>query len=189
MWQIYARTNFQNLKKAFQTIHHSIRHTKFPFHFPSVFADVFLFRSIRTELKPITAGSVAAKSSSSCDSTSDNYGTEFFKVRNSPLDRKILKWEPQGKPFNFSLFLPVPSLNFHLSSAPPQDCCEACKIGLVIGSTSQQCSTDGFSFGSPWDDIIEDCCSDIRDGDGGEDVSEESKWFHVTIWHSSSSLL
>lgn len=26
------------------------------------------------------AGSVAAKSSSSCDSTSDNYGTEFFKV-------------------------------------------------------------------------------------------------------------
>lgn len=29
---------------------------------------------------PITAGSVAAKSSSSCDSTSDNYGTEFFKV-------------------------------------------------------------------------------------------------------------
>lgn len=27
------------------------------------------------------AGAVAAKSSSSCDSTSENYGTEFFKVK------------------------------------------------------------------------------------------------------------
>ncbi|CRL08285.1 CLUMA_CG020931, isoform A [Clunio marinus] len=86
-----------------------------------------------------TAGSVAAKSSSSCDNTADNYGTEFFK-----------------------------------------DCCEACKIGLVIGSTSPQCSTDGFSFGSPWDDIIEDCCSDIRDGDG-EEILDDSKKFQVTI--------
>jgi fibulin 1/2 len=45
---------------------------------------------------------------------------------------------------------------------------------LVIGSTSQQCSTEGFAFGSPWDDIIEDCCTDIREGEA-EDNSEESK--------------
>jgi hypothetical protein len=53
-----------------------------------------------------------------------------------------------------------------------KDCCEACKIGLVIGSTSQQCSTDNPLFGSPWDDIIEDCCTDIRESDGDELVPE-----------------
>jgi fibulin 1/2 len=42
-----------------------------------------------------------------------------------------------------------------------KDCCEACKIGLVIGSSFQQCSLQGYSFGSPWDDITEDCCTDI----------------------------
>lgn len=61
-----------------------------------------------------------------------------------------------------------------------KDCCEACKIGLVIGSTSPQCSTDAFSFGSPWDDIIEDCCSDIRDGDSDPESTEtESKYTTV----------
>jgi hypothetical protein len=51
----------------------------------------------------------------------------------------------------------------------------------VIGSTSQQCSTDGFSFGSPWDDIIEDCCADIREGEADES-SEESKRYNITLW-------
>lgn len=64
-----------------------------------------------------------------------------------------------------------------LHSMQIKDCCEACKIGLVIGSTSPQCSTDAFSFGSPWDDIIEDCCSDIRDGDSEPESTEtESKY-------------
>lgn len=111
---------------------------------------------------------MAAKSSSSCDSTSDNYGTEFFKVNRR--DKVKITQENHL----ISLFLPaVIKHSSAVVSAKPQDCCEACKIGLVIGSTSQQCSTDGFSFGSPWDDIIEDCCSDIRDGDGDE--VEESK--------------
>lgn len=48
---------------------------------------------------------------------------------------------------------------------------------MVIGSTSQQCSTDGFSFGSPWDDIIEDCCTDIREADDNQDNPEESETF------------
>lgn len=133
-----------------------------------------------------TAGSVAAKSSSSCDSTSDNYGTEFFKVNL----KKFIFWDVKNVvknliQFQFSLstsFLPFIKLPFAVIAVlwrwKPQDCCEACKIGLVIGSTSQQCSTDAFSFGSPWDDIIEDCCSDIRDSDSeGEETSEESEWF------------
>ena len=52
-----------------------------------------------------------------------------------------------------------------------QDCCEACKIGLVIGSSGQQCSTDNFSLGSPWDDVIENCCADIT-----SDSAETSKY-------------
>jgi hypothetical protein len=46
---------------------------------------------------------------------------------------------------------------------------------LVIGSTSQQCTTEGFAFGAPWDDIIEDCCTDIREGEDDETTDDNSK--------------
>uniref|UniRef100_A0A182P2M6 EGF-like domain-containing protein n=1 Tax=Anopheles epiroticus TaxID=199890 RepID=A0A182P2M6_9DIPT len=43
-----------------------------------------------------------------------------------------------------------------------QDCCEACKIGLVVGSSANKCSVEPFSFGAPWDDIYDVCCNDIK---------------------------
>lgn len=67
-----------------------------------------------------------------------------------------------------------------------KDCCEACKIGLVIGSTNQQCLNDNSLFGSPWDDIIEDCCTDIReaeDGEGSNETEESESLLHD--FHSS----
>ncbi|XP_052902971.1 latent-transforming growth factor beta-binding protein 4 [Anopheles moucheti] len=42
------------------------------------------------------------------------------------------------------------------------DCCEACKIGLVVGSSANKCSVEPFTFGSPWDEIYDDCCNDIK---------------------------
>jgi fibulin 1/2 len=60
-----------------------------------------------------------------------------------------------------------------------QDCCEACKIGLVIGSTSNSCSTENSLFGSPWDDIIEDCCTDIREADSEDDPNEINESKHI----------
>lgn len=36
-------------------------------------------------------------------------------------------------------------------------------------------------FGSPWDDIIEDCCTDIRDADNEEVTSENGESKHAWI--------
>lgn len=42
------------------------------------------------------------------------------------------------------------------------DCCEACKIGMTIGPTSDKCQLD-FKFGLPWDESLEFCCSEVKD--------------------------
>mgnify|MGYP003476958888 FL=1 len=58
----------------------------------------------------------------------------------------------------------------------------------MIGSTNQQCSSETSLFGSPWDDIIEDCCTDIREADGDEASNEhtESKTLEYSHdFHSS----
>uniref|UniRef100_A0A182N3D6 EGF-like domain-containing protein n=1 Tax=Anopheles dirus TaxID=7168 RepID=A0A182N3D6_9DIPT len=50
----------------------------------------------------------------------------------------------------------------HSGSEFYTDCCEACKIGLVVGSSANKCSVEPFAFGSPWDEIYEACCNDIK---------------------------
>ncbi|XP_058117872.1 fibulin-1-like [Anopheles coustani] len=50
----------------------------------------------------------------------------------------------------------------HSGSEFYTDCCEACKIGLVVGSSANKCSVEPFSFGSPWDEIYDACCNDIK---------------------------
>lgn len=50
----------------------------------------------------------------------------------------------------------------HSGSEFYTDCCEACKIGLVVGSSSNKCSVDPFAFGSPWDEVYDGCCKDIK---------------------------
>ncbi|XP_055595503.1 fibulin-1 isoform X2 [Uranotaenia lowii] len=61
----------------------------------------------------------------------------------------------------------------HSGSEFYTDCCEACKIGLVVGSSSNKCSVDPFAFGSPWDEVYEGCCKDIKQGDDTFLLSEE----------------
>uniref|UniRef100_A0A8W7JRU8 EGF-like domain-containing protein n=1 Tax=Anopheles albimanus TaxID=7167 RepID=A0A8W7JRU8_ANOAL len=50
----------------------------------------------------------------------------------------------------------------HSGSEFYTDCCEACKIGLVVGSSGNKCSVEPFAFGSPWDEIYDGCCNDIK---------------------------
>nr|XP_040234609.2 fibulin-1 isoform X2 [Anopheles coluzzii] len=50
----------------------------------------------------------------------------------------------------------------HSGSEFYTDCCEACKIGLVVGSSANKCSVEPFAFGSPWDEIYDACCNDIK---------------------------
>ncbi|KXJ70373.1 hypothetical protein RP20_CCG023913 [Aedes albopictus] len=55
------------------------------------------------------------------------------------------------------------------------DCCEACKIGLVVGSSSSKCSVEPFAFGSPWDEVYDGCCRDIKQGDDTFILNEEDE--------------
>ncbi|XP_021709536.1 fibrillin-1 isoform X4 [Aedes aegypti] len=63
----------------------------------------------------------------------------------------------------------------HSGSEFYTDCCEACKIGLVVGSSSSKCSVEPFAFGSPWDEVYEGCCKDIKQGDDTFILNEEDE--------------
>lgn len=56
-----------------------------------------------------------------------------------------------------------------------KDCCEACKIGMVMSTSLNQCGMQTFTFGSPWDEVSRTCCDE-----GVEsfelDPSEESEY-------------
>ncbi|XP_037077300.1 fibrillin-3-like isoform X2 [Pollicipes pollicipes] len=49
-------------------------------------------------------------------------------------------------------------------SAPSQvfykDCCEGCKLGLLVGPMGMGCSFTRFKFGHPWENSFLSCCSD-----------------------------
>lgn len=45
-----------------------------------------------------------------------------------------------------------------------KDCCESCKIGLIVGSGGyDNCSLSTFQFGSPLDESYELCCNSMKD--------------------------
>ena len=46
-----------------------------------------------------------------------------------------------------------------------KNCCEVCKIGLVVGTTQDVCSIEPFAYGQPFDDAFNYCCQDIKTGD------------------------
>lgn len=63
-----------------------------------------------------------------------------------------------------------------------KDCCEACKIGLVMSTTVNQCSMKSFTFGSPWDEVSRTCCEEVADPSSFElDENDESEWLNVFI--------
>lgn len=57
-----------------------------------------------------------------------------------------------------------------------KDCCEACKFGLVMSSTVNQCGLKSFAFGSPWDEVYRTCCDELFDPSSFElDENDESE--------------
>lgn len=57
-----------------------------------------------------------------------------------------------------------------------KDCCEACKIGLVMSTTVNQCGLKDFTFGSPWDEVSRSCCDEAVDQNVFElDESDQSE--------------
>jgi len=43
-----------------------------------------------------------------------------------------------------------------------QDCCEACKLGLISGSMGTACVFQNFEFGPPWDEAHHACCLEAQ---------------------------
>lgn len=46
-----------------------------------------------------------------------------------------------------------------------KNCCEACKIGLYLGTTQEACKLEHFVYGKPFDDSLEYCCNDVKSGE------------------------
>jgi hypothetical protein len=43
-----------------------------------------------------------------------------------------------------------------------QDCCEACKLGLISGSMGMECVFESFEFEPPWDKAYHACCLEAQ---------------------------
>lgn len=56
-----------------------------------------------------------------------------------------------------------------------KSCCEACKIGLVVGSIQEKCSLGSFTYGQPLDDSYAFCCNDMKAGDSFVLTDDDSK--------------
>lgn len=60
-----------------------------------------------------------------------------------------------------------------------KNCCEACKIGLIIGAMQEECSL-GVLYGIPFDDSYNYCCKEMKSGDSFVLKDDESKFeFHL----------
>lgn len=55
-----------------------------------------------------------------------------------------------------------------------KNCCEACKVGLVLGSMHGECSI-GVLYGPPFDDSYNYCCHEMRSGDTFVLTEDESE--------------
>lgn len=62
-----------------------------------------------------------------------------------------------------------------------KSCCEACKIGLVVGSVQEKCSLGSFTYGQPLDDSYAFCCNDMKGGDSFVLTEDDSKRFFPLI--------
>uniref|UniRef100_A0A336K111 CSON005259 protein n=1 Tax=Culicoides sonorensis TaxID=179676 RepID=A0A336K111_CULSO len=56
-----------------------------------------------------------------------------------------------------------------------KNCCESCKVGLLVGSTSNRCILDPFYFGVPWDEVYLNCCNEIKGDDNEFILTEEDE--------------
>lgn len=71
-----------------------------------------------------------------------------------------------------------------------KNCCESCKVGLLVASTTNRCTLDPFYFGAPWDEVYTNCCNEIK-GDDEFILTEEdeSNYPYNTIMNLILSLI
>lgn len=57
-----------------------------------------------------------------------------------------------------------------------KNCCEACKVGLVLGGMQEECSM-GVLYGVPFDDSYNYCCNEMKTSDSFTLTDDESEYF------------
>lgn len=57
-------------------------------------------------------------------------------------------------------------------------CCEACKVGLIIGAMTEECSTEVL-YGIPFDDSFNYCCNEMKTTDTFVLAEGDSKWIEA----------
>lgn len=55
-----------------------------------------------------------------------------------------------------------------------KNCCEACKIGLILGAMQESCTME-LQYGSPFDDSFNYCCNEMKSTDDTIVLSEDSE--------------
>lgn len=55
-----------------------------------------------------------------------------------------------------------------------KNCCEACKVGMVLGGMQEECSV-GVLYGIPFDDSYNYCCNEMKSSDSFVLAEDESK--------------
>lgn len=56
-----------------------------------------------------------------------------------------------------------------------KNCCEACKVGLIVGAMQEECSM-GVLYGIPFDDSYNFCCNEMKTGDSFVLTDDDSKF-------------
>lgn len=56
-----------------------------------------------------------------------------------------------------------------------KNCCEACKVGLILGAMQESCTME-LQYGSPFDDSFNFCCNEMKATDDTIVLSEDSEF-------------
>lgn len=61
-----------------------------------------------------------------------------------------------------------------------KNCCEACKVGMVLGGIQEECSM-GVLYGTPFDDSYNYCCNEMKSTDTFVLTDDDSEWLQCFI--------
>lgn len=66
-----------------------------------------------------------------------------------------------------------------------KNCCEACKVGLIVGAMQEECSM-GILYGIPFDDSYNYCCNEMKTSDSFVLTDDDSKLFDFIVFFFST---
>lgn len=62
-----------------------------------------------------------------------------------------------------------------------KNCCEACKVGLILGAMQESCTME-LQYGSPFDDSFNYCCNEMKTTDDTIVLSDDSEFRCSLMW-------